>query len=198
MPINFWDEWDRQNPDGSTTTEFHAWVSEAPARPPRSRTSDASAGAVGEWHGGTPLPGLPQDPPEYRGRQEPSGPRETGGLPAASRGQGGEPTPQFDEPQMPVGTTLNPDEEAEERMHQQNGEPMFVDARSLKITGRDQRGENWEALVFNRSGVQAPSGWPQSIGDQLYAMQDAFADNSHVHTLGRYQAMLDRHYGARR
>jgi hypothetical protein len=175
--------------DAAPRPQLHLWLS---GSHPSHRAADANANAPGEMAPGRPVPG--GEPPIYRGPFDPNGGASSGGLPAVTRGQGGEPAPQFDQPQMPPGTMLNPDEEAEERMH----EPTYVDARSLKITGRDQRGENWEALVFNRSGVQAPSGWPQSIGDQLYAMQDAFADNSHVHTLGRYQAMLDRHYGARR
>jgi hypothetical protein len=157
--------------DAAPRPALHLWL---PGSHPSHRTHDASAGNVpGELKPGTVPAGGPQEPPELGGRPDQySGPRETGGLPVARAQQSSEP-------------------------------PVFVDARSLKIIGRDQRGENWEALVFGRSGVQEPpGGWPQlmapnATGDTLYRLENAFDDNSHVQTLGRYQAMLDRHYARR-
>jgi hypothetical protein len=190
MPINFWDQWDRENPDGSTTTEYHAWVSEASARPPRSRTADASAGAAGEWHGGTSLPGGPQDPPEYRGRQEPSGPRETGGLPEATRTQSTEPASAgFDQYDPPPGTQLNCQEE---EMAMSDG---------VRLSGRDQRGRMWNAHLWLPQGEEE-NGGPRvepemaAAADRALRMLD-IVDQEHCAGLGLLQRRLNEHYARR-
>jgi hypothetical protein len=145
---------------------------------------------------GRPVPG--GDPPVYRGPYDPEGGApSSGGLPEAARTQGGEPAPQFDEPQMPVGTTLNPDEEAEERMRQQNGEPTYVDARSLRISGKDANGKMFGASLW------LPQSQPDRTLSQMgdAALRDLVSGESrvgHVAGLAAFQKALNQHYGARR
>jgi hypothetical protein len=179
------EEWTRRNTDGSRTLEQHIWISDLETPPrPRRRAADAAAGAEGEVRTNTPLPGDPDTPPEQRGRQdqqqpaEYGGPRETGGLPAAHRGQSAEP-------------------------------PTFIDSRSLRVrvSGRDQRGQNWEQLVYGHGGVEAPTDWPQlSPGDAVekFEATDALRDlagaagRHEVRGLGQLQRLLDLTYGWRR
>jgi hypothetical protein len=179
MAIRHFDEWVRTEPSGRRVLEQHAWIGyDPPPARPRRRARDASAGAEGEVRTNTPLPGDPDTPPEQRGRQdqqqpaEYGGPPETGGLPAARRGQTAEP-------------------------------PQFIDARSLRISGRDQRGQNWQALVYGSSGVEQPSAWPQlspgnsaPAGDALRDLVSAGANE--VLGLRQWQKLLDLHYGTRR
>jgi hypothetical protein len=179
------EERNRLNADGSRTTELHLWFA-APAAParPRRRAADASAGAPGELRAGT-VPG--GNPPVYRSSSDPdNGAPEVGGLPAASKGQSTEPDPAgFD--QQPVATQLNP-------------APEFIDARSLRISGRDQRGRNWEAMIYGGSNAQQPRDWPQLSPGDLEPAADALRDlvsaapRNEVAGLGQLQKLLDLHY----
>jgi hypothetical protein len=122
-------------------------------------------------------------------------------LPAATRGQGGEPAPQFDEPQMPLGTTLNPDEEAEERMHQQNGEPTYVDARSLRISGKDANGKMFGASLWLPQGEER-NGGPRVEPEMAAAADRALrtlnvVDQEHCAGLALLQRRLNQHYARR-
>ena len=199
MTIRHFDEWDRKNTGGSTTRETHVWIGDNPPAPARSRTHDAAAGAIGEWQAGSPFPGGPQDPPQYGGRQDQfPGPTTTGGLPEASKNQGGEPAPQFDQP--PPGTQLNPDEEAEMRARN-NGEPMYVDARSLRISGRDQNGKMWNSHIWGPGGEQEYGG-PKVEPDMARAGDRALRylevrENEHVAGLAAFQRALNAHYARR-
>jgi hypothetical protein len=86
--------------------------------------------------------------------REPEGGAPTSGdLPEESRNRGGEPAPQFDQT---VGCQGNPspEEEAEMRGRNRNGE-TYLDATSLRLSGRDQDGKNWSSLIFGCSGVRA-------------------------------------------
>jgi hypothetical protein len=177
------EERDRLNADGSRTAELHLWLG-APAPParPRRRAADASAGAEGEARTNTPLPGDPDTPPERRGRADQQRPGEFAGP----KEVGGLPQVRRDQTAEP---------------------PTFIDSRSLRVTGRDQRGRNWEALIYGSSGVEQPGAWPQlSPGDAVekFEATDALRDLVHaaganeVRGLGALQRLLDLTYGHRR
>jgi hypothetical protein len=181
------EERDRLNTDGSRTAELHLWFA-APAAParPRRRAHDANVGAPGEMKPGAPVPNGAQDPPEQRGRQDQyRGPATTGGLPAASKTQGAEPD-LFDQGPPPPRYDAEP--------------PQFIDARSLRISGRDQRGRNWQALVYGGANPQQPSAWPQLSPGDLEPTADALRDlagaagRNEVAGLGQLQKLLDLHY----
>jgi hypothetical protein len=121
---------------------------------------------------GRPIPNSdPEGPPERRGRGDQQQPEEFSGLPAV-RGLPGVRRDQTAEP------------------------PVFVDARSLRIVGRDQRGKEMFGMT-RRLPQSQPDGHLEQTGDRLYDLVEGFANN-HVSVLGRYQQMLDQHYRARR
>jgi hypothetical protein len=66
-------------------------------------------------------------------------------------------------------------------------EPLFVDARSLRITGRDQNGKNFSAAIYGGSTPQSTPWW--NIGDNRPGAHD-----HHVLALGEYQKFLNAHY----
>jgi hypothetical protein len=170
------EEWTRRNTDGSKTHELHLWVGdlEAPARP-RRRATDAAAGAIGEMPPGRPLPNVgPEEPPEQRGRHN------------QSRGPtvvGGLPEPALTQSAEP---------------------PVFIDAQSLRVSGRDQRGQNWEALISGGSNPHLPRGWPQILPDEFentadMALRDlvTLAGQNEVAGLGQLQKLLNLTYAQR-
>jgi hypothetical protein len=187
MAIRHFDEWERRDSDGRRVLEQHVWIgddpSPAPPARPRRRAADANVGAPGEVRTNAPLPGAPDTPPEREGRQDQqrpeefAGPHEVGGLPQVRRDQTAEP-------------------------------PTFIDSRSLRVrvSGRDQRGQNWEQLVYGHGGVEAPTDWPQlSPGDAVekFEAADALRDlagaagRNEVAGLGALQRLLRLHYARR-
>jgi hypothetical protein len=95
----------------------------------------------------------------------------------------GRPVPGGDPPEVRRDQTAEP--------------PQFVDARSLKITGRDQPGQNWEALVFGGSNPQQPGNWPQILpgemektGDRAITdLENGLCGHEHVAGLGALQRL---------
>ena len=69
--------------------------------------------------------------------------------------------------------------------------PVFVDARSLRITGRDANGKNFSAAITGGSNPQSQPWW--TIGDNSVGAHD-----NHVIALGEYQKFLNRYYRAAR
>jgi hypothetical protein len=134
----------------------------------------------------------------YGGPYDPNGGApSSGGLPEARRTQGGEPAPQFDQPQMPPGTQLNPADEEAEMKARNNGEPVYVDARSLRVSGKDANGKMFGATLWLPH--EQPEHTLAQMGDA--ALRDLVSGESavgHVAGLTAFQKLLDRHYGARR
>jgi hypothetical protein len=188
MAIRFFDEWERRNPDGSRTHEMHGWLSFDPPARPRRRARDAAAGAPNEMAAGKPVPG--GEPPVYRGSSDPEGDvPSTGGLPAASKRQGTEPESagEFDQTPAPAA-----------RFDQS---PEFVDARSLRLVGRDQNGNTKMWGMTRWMPTEQPDGHLEQTGDDaIMALRDlaSAAGRNEILGLGQLQKLLDLHYGTRR
>jgi hypothetical protein len=69
--------------------------------------------------------------------------------------------------------------------------PQFIDGRSLRVSGRDQNGKNFEQAIW---GPDSQSQSWARIGDATGSLQ--LDDAVDMPTkLGTYQRLLDRHYG---
>jgi hypothetical protein len=164
---------------------LHLWL---PGSHPSHRVADASAGAPGEMRPGYPIPNGPDAPIE---RDQFPGPGTSGGLPEATRTQSAEPERAgFDQYQPPAGTQLNPDEEAE--MRNRNGEPTYVDARSLRISGRDQTGKMWGATLWLPQ--EQPDHTLAQMGDRALTDLVNGPGDGHIAGLAALQRQLNNHY----
>jgi hypothetical protein len=171
MAIRHFDEWVRTEPNGRRVHEMHAWLDlSAPASPapvrPRRRARDANAGAIGEMDPGRPVPnGDPDAPPERRARPDQSSGPDT---------VGGLPEPTRTQTSEP---------------------PTFVDAKTLRVSGKDQRGRMWGASLWLPQ--EQPDGYLEQTGDRALA-DLAYGGDANVAGLGAWQRLLDRTYARRR
>jgi hypothetical protein len=174
MAIRFFDEWERRDSNGRRVLEMHAWLGDDPPPPARPRRRAHDA-SVGAP--GEMKPGAPVpngETPVYRGSSDPDG-----DVPSTSG--------------LPAASK-----------RQSTEPPQFIDARSLRISGRDQRGRNWQALVYGPSGVEQPGVWPQLSPGDFEPAADALRDfagsagRNEVAGLGQLQRLLNLSYARRR
>jgi hypothetical protein len=157
-------------PDGKV--EVHVSVSDPPPRQTRDghRRRGRDVGALTD-------PGIP--------------------IPDAGAGANGELRPGQVPPGGPHDPPLYGGEDEEERVPTAGGlQPVFVDARSVRITGRDQGGKNFEARLYgpgrSAEGETDREGWP-GTGDRQGLMHGG-ANDYLPQRLGQFQRMLNRHY----
>jgi hypothetical protein len=154
---------DEPGHDAAPRPALHLWL---PGSHPSHRVADASAAAPGEMRPGYPIPNGPEAPIE---RDQFPGPGTTGGLPEATRTQSTEPERAgFDQ-------------------------PTYVDARSLRISGRDQTGKNWGATLWLPQ--EQPDNYLAQTGDRALTDLVNGPGINHVGGLIAYQKFLNAHYG---
>jgi hypothetical protein len=99
--------------------------------------------------------------------------------------------------EAPVNQPGFPDDPPDEGPDTAGGlqEELFVDARSLRISGRDANGKNFEAMVYGPAPEGAdPRGWPG--GDSKRGLMAGVTDFL-PEKLRSYQSALDAHYRRR-
>jgi hypothetical protein len=146
--------------------QMHMWVREIDEAPPRRPVRDG--------HRGRDVGNI-QDPfPDAD----------------AAAGAGGELRPGTVPPGGPNDPPLH-GEDGEDPPTAGGVQPVYVDARSLRLRGRDQNGKNFEAHLYGPG--HPPEGsdptWPGAKPDALMTVNDHLPQ-----ALGQYQRMLNRHY----
>jgi hypothetical protein len=76
-------------------------------------------------------------------------------------------------------------------------EPLFVDARSLRLRGRDQNGKMFEAAIYGGANPQGQSWNRNPIGDRHTGLLVGATDD-HVAQLGWWQETIRAYWNARR
>jgi hypothetical protein len=80
----------------------------------------------------------------------------------------------------------------------QTAEPeLFVDARSLRIAGRDQNGRMWQSAVYGSSNPQSQPWSSSRIGDSRGGLCYSY-ETDHMQQLGRLQRAMTEFWSARR
>jgi hypothetical protein len=179
-------------------------------------TTDASAGAWGEQKAGYASGENPRVPMQRGAREDPfRGPRETGGAINPGFDQGTPPSP-ASVPSTPSGMAL-PDQrpgwaqntpELDEFGNCSDpawnyGPPAqnLIDARSIRVTGRDQNGKMWNAAVWGGSHPQQGEGSSvapvdpemRRTGDRMLRDLEHGGDNM-IAGLRVLQVRLNAHY----
>jgi hypothetical protein len=112
----------------------------------------------------------------------------------ANGGAGGEMRPGVALPGFPTDPKLVGGENDEEAPEAGGLQELYVDARSLQISGRDANGRNFSAMVYGPPPEGAdPRGWPGGDGRGLMTGTTDFLPQS----LRGYQRALDAHYRRR-
>jgi hypothetical protein len=99
------------------------------------------------------------------------------------------------------GTEL--DELGQERWIRGGGDRRYIDAGSLRLSGRDEQGRHWNAKVFGpeaQAGEDFPKVEPGMANDArrlLTNLERGDAGNSHVMGLRLYQQVLNKAYARR-
>jgi hypothetical protein len=189
MAIRHFDEWVRTEPSGRRVHELHAWIGDdppAPAPRPRRRTGDASANAPGELKAGT-VPG--GNPPVYRSPSDPDGDvPSTGGLPEVSKRQSTEPESAGEFDQTPAPTAR----------FDQSTTPEFIDARSLRVTAKDQHGQTRRfGMTVWGPQEQPDDNYLTQVGDRALTDLVWGAAQNEIVGLARLQQKLNDFYRRR-
>jgi hypothetical protein len=188
--------------DDSEPPQVHLWLT-----PP---TVDAGAGAMGERPPGRSAGGDPDWPEERRARQDQrdptgfAGPNAENEMPLASFEQTSEPRRLYDRRDAtgpsPASTPASSAALGQSDLDVER--ERYIDSRSLRISGRDQRGERWDARIWGPDPQPGGESFPKDIEPGmardarrlLTNLERGDSGNAHVAALGQYQRLLDNFY----